>query len=240
MLWRIEIVKRNLLFPLTTHQQTSHNLHVQIIRKYPKRSLNDFIGDENYAALEMRMMNKNPTPHYGDVKNLLRSFVLGMGPLDLPKVKSLCIAGPPKCGKKFLVEALCTDMDAVMFDLSPIIIASIQDLKECLALVMQMAKKLQPSVIFIDGAHKPFIKTITDQEKTEIPRKLGFFLLKSVVKKLTNEDAVMLISTTNQPFNCNFWQTKTVLWENCYVSANARLRNSFDGLEQGTWTQKDL
>ena len=156
----------------------------------------------------MRMMNKNPVPHYGDIKNILRYLVLGMGPIELPKIKSLCIAGPPKCGKKFLVEALCTDMDALMFDLSPINVAPIQDIKKTLDLVMKMAKTFEPSVIFIDGAHKPFIRKMTDDEKAENPKKLGSYLLKSIVKKLTNEDAVMLMSTTNQPFNCNFEQLK--------------------------------
>lgn len=154
------------------------------------------------------MMNKNPAPHYGDVKNILRSLVLGMGPLELPKVKSLCIAGPPKCGKKLLVDALCTEMDAVMFDLSPVKVAPIPDMNEFLTLVMQMAKKLQPSVIFIDGAHKPFIRQIEEQEKAEYPRKLGAFLLRKVVKKLTSEDAIMLIATTNQPWNCNYGQLR--------------------------------
>lgn len=170
--------------------------------------MNDFVGDLNYAAFELRMMNKSPVPHYGDVKNILQSLVTGMGPLELPKVKSLCIAGPPKCGKKFLVDALCTEMDAVMFDLSPIKVAPISDMDEFLSFVMQMAKKLQPSVIFIDGAHKPFIKKIEDEEKSEIPRKLGGFLLKKIVKNLTNEDAILLMATTNQPWNCNYAQLR--------------------------------
>lgn len=149
-------------------------------------------------------MNKIPPTTYGDIRNILRYLVVGMGPLELPKVKSLCIAGPPKCGKKFLVEAFCTEMDAVMFDISPKNVAKIENIKEFLALVMQMAKKLQPSVIFIDGAHKPFIRNILEEEKDENPRKLGPFLLKNVVSKLTSEDAIVLMSTTNQPFNCNF------------------------------------
>lgn len=149
-------------------------------------------------------MNKNAVPHYGDVKNSLRSMVLGMGPLNLPKVKSLCIAGPAKCGKKILAEALCTEMDAVMFDLSAKIVAPIENLNDVLVLVMQLAKKFQPSVIFIDGAHKPFIRNIPAEEVSEKPRKLGAFLLRNIVKKLTNEDSVMLLAITNQPWNCNF------------------------------------
>lgn len=149
-------------------------------------------------------MGKNPTPHYGDIKNTLRSMVLGMGPLELPKVKSLCIAGPAKCGKKFLVEALCTEMDALMIDLSPSRVAKIDNLEEVLVFVLEMAKKLQPTVIFIDGAHKSFIRKISQEEIADDPAKLGKFLQRSVVKKLKADDAVMLIATTNQPWNCNF------------------------------------
>lgn len=170
--------------------------------------MDDFIADEYFAASELRKMNKNPPPSYGDVKNSLRSMVLGMGPLELPKVKTLCIAGPPNCGKKLLVDALCTEMNAVMFDLSAKNVAPIVDMIEFLALVMQMAKKLQPTVIFIDGAHKPFIRIMSDEEQFEFPRKLGRFLLRYVVKKLSSEDAVMLISTTNQPWNCNYFQLR--------------------------------
>lgn len=154
------------------------------------------------------MMNKNPVTHYGDIRDSLRSMVLGMGPLDLPKVKSICIAGPPRCGKKLLVEALCSEMEAVMFDLSSQNLKPITDMAEFVSFVMQMAKKLQPSVIFIDGAHKPFIKIMSDVDKAEDPKKLGRFLLKKVVKKLNKEDAVMLMGTTNQPWNCNFAQLR--------------------------------
>lgn len=166
--------------------------------------MNDFIGDENFAANDLRIMNKNPSYYYGDVRNNLRMMFLGMGPLELPKVKSLCIAGPPKSGKKLLVEAICTEINAVMFDLSPARIAEIPNMDEFLSLVVKTAKKVQPSVIFIDGAHKPFIKTISEKELSENPRKLGNFLFKKIVKKLTKDDAVVLMGTTNQPWNCNF------------------------------------
>ncbi|CRL02257.1 CLUMA_CG015424, isoform A [Clunio marinus] len=175
-----------------------------IIRKYTKRSLDDFIGDENYAAYELRKANKNPLPHYGDYKNILRTMVIGMGPLEQPRSKSICIVGPPKCGKKLITEALCTEMDAVIFDLSASNITSIDDVPAFLTFVMQMAQKLQPSVIFIDGAHKPFITKIPPEEVKEDPKKLGKFLKKYVYMNIKSEDAVMMIGTTNQPWNCSY------------------------------------
>lgn len=181
-------------------------IYIQIIRKYQRRSLDEFIGDQNFAATEMRALNR-PTfaPHYGDIKNLLRMLLLGMGPIDsLPKIKSLCICGPPKCGKKLLVEALCSEMDAVVFDLSAKIVKHLDDLSTTLSLVMQVAKKLQPSVIFVDGAHKPFIRKIAPEEIVDEPRKLGRFLFAKIAKKISETDAVLLLGTSNQPWNSNY------------------------------------
>lgn len=127
-----------------------------------------------------------------------------MGPLELPKVKSLCIAGPPNSGKKLLIKALCSEMNAVLFDLSPVNISKVQDMNYFISLVNSMARKLQPSVLFIDGAHLPFAKKISDIDKANNPRKLGQYLIKSIVKKISKEDLVMLMATTNEPWNCNF------------------------------------
>lgn len=107
------------------------------------------------------------------------------------------------CGKKFLVEAICSEMDAIIFDISPKNIKDIENMPKFLNLVMGMAKKFQPSVILVDGAHKPFIRKMTEKVKPENPKKLGKFLAKFVVKQLTAEDAVVLIGTTNEPWNCN-------------------------------------
>jgi IQ and AAA domain-containing protein len=170
------------------------------VKKYEKKSLRDFIGDKNYAICQARFYNKNPPIYYGDVKDLIQTLVLG----SAMKIKSLCIIGPPKCGKKFLVHALCTEMDAVLFDLSAPVVKDIEDMPYFLNLVMQMAVKFQPSVLLIDGAHKPFIKKISDEMRDENPKKLGKFLSKNVVKNLTVEDTVVLIGLTNDPSNCNF------------------------------------
>lgn len=177
----------------------------QIIRKYNKKSLDEFVGDRNYAARELRDRNKDPPQGYDDIKNLMQNWVLGTD----CNIKSLCIAGPSKCGKKFLVEAICSEMDAVIFDISPPNITAIQDVPKLLNLVMDLARKFQPSVILVDGAHKPSIKRVTEAIKHEDPKKLGKFLSRYVVKQLTVEDAVVLIGTTSEPFNCSLSALKS-------------------------------
>jgi hypothetical protein len=95
-------------------------------------------------------------------------------------------------------------MDAVVFDLSAPKIKDVEDMSYFLNLVMQVAVKVQPSVLFIDGAHKPYIRKLNDEVKLENPWKLGKYLIRDIVKNLTNEDAVILIGVTNEPWNCNF------------------------------------
>ncbi|XP_070498782.1 dynein regulatory complex protein 11-like [Chironomus tepperi] len=182
------------------HYQDLRKLN--IIVKYTKKSLRDFIGDYNYAAMNLRQANKDPQPQYGDIKSYIQTEILGTS------AKSFCIIGPPRCGKKYLVDAICTEMDAVMFDLSAPKIKQINDMPEFCNLIIQMAVKFQPSVLFIDGAHKPFIRKISSDIAGEDPRKLGKYLLKNIVKNLTDEDAVKLIGVTNEPWNCNFLQMK--------------------------------
>ncbi|KAG5680638.1 hypothetical protein PVAND_010132 [Polypedilum vanderplanki] len=173
---------------------------LNIIRQYEKKSLDEFIGECSYATTDLRALNKDPPLHYGDVKNYIQTEILG----SAAQIKSFCIIGPEKCGKKFLVEALCSEMGAVIFDLSAPKIKDITDMSYFLDLVLQVAVKFQPSVLFIDGAHKPYIRKADDEVKLENPWKLGKYLIKDIVKNLANDDAVMLIGVTNQPWNCNF------------------------------------
>lgn len=84
-----------------------------------------------------------------------------MGPLDLEKVKSICLLGPPGCGKKHIVYAVAAEAGAVVFNLSSEVVHQYKDnMPYFVHLVTKMAKILQPAIIFIDGAHKPFIKKV--------------------------------------------------------------------------------
>lgn len=140
-------------------------------------------------------------PFYGEIRDALRACILGMGPLALPKPKSVCIAGPNNCGKKMLVEALASEMDAVILDLSPAKLITVEDMPFFVEMILQMAKKLQPTILFIDGAHKPFYKKVPAAEKYLDPTKLGKYLLKNIVKRIQREDLIMLIGTTSEPWN---------------------------------------
>lgn len=126
-----------------------------------------------------------------------------MGDFVFPKPKSMLFAGPPLTGKKFLAHAICTETDAILFDLSPENTSQLEsnDADYLLELVMKMAKILQPSVILINNLHKVFYKKIpADEAHLPNPRLLGPLLFKRIVKGINPNDRVMLIGCTNAPF----------------------------------------
>lgn len=163
--------------------------------------------------------------------------ILGMGPLSLSKPKSVLLAGPPKCGKKFLVRAISSETNAVLFDLSPEKVASFNDMKYFVALITQMAKILEPTVLMIDGGHKPFYKKIPKTEKDLDPKKLGKVLLKQILKPIKQEDKIMLVGTTNEPWNSALGKMKKCYekifllprtdYGNCFITWRNELLNQF-------------
>lgn len=146
-----------------------------------------------------------------ELKNLIRISILGMGPLNLPKPKSICLAGPPLSGKKYLVRAICSETNSVLFNLSPDKLAPITDMKHFVNLITQMARILQPTILFIDGAHKPFYKKVPIDEQEQDPKKLGSFLIKNIVKPIKNDEKILVIGTTNEP-----WKGSIGKMKKCY------------------------
>lgn len=92
-----------------------------------------------------------------------------------------------------------------MFDVSPEILFGKYDGAKEMKLLCHMVNKvsriLQPSVIFIDGAEKPFYKKVPKPEKQFKPKKMKKYIFKDLVKPILPEDRVMLLSTSNQPWN---------------------------------------
>lgn len=63
----------------------------------------------------------------------------------------------------------------------------------------QVSRLLQPSVIYMEGAEKPFVKKVPKTDKTD-PKRLKKDLPK-LVKNITNEDRVILIGTSRSPWD---------------------------------------
>nr|CAH7712987.1 unnamed protein product [Callosobruchus chinensis] len=82
-----------------------------------------------------------------------------------------------------LVHAICTETGSVLFDLTPANIVGKYPGKSGLIMLMHLVTKvarlLQPSVIYMDNAERPFVKKIPKTDKTD-PKRLKKDLPKMV------------------------------------------------------------
>ncbi|KAF7991336.1 hypothetical protein HCN44_002898 [Aphidius gifuensis] len=182
-----------------------------IIKLVPEVYLNSFKGEKSYANYDLWYDDdKNPLPAIGDIKQIIAEYcILPIGSEYIrqlsPLVRSVLIAGPHGSGKKMLVNAICTELGATLFDITPSNIAGKYPGKSGLVMLLHLISKLsrilQPSVIFMDNAEKPFVKKAPKTDKTD-PKRLKKDLPK-LVKNITNEDRVILIGTTNTPWDAD-------------------------------------
>lgn len=86
-----------------------------------------------------------------------------------PHIKSILLAGPRGTGKRSLVNAICTETGANLFDLTATNIQGKYAGKSGLAMLMHMVLKvgrlLQPSVILISDAERTFLKKVPKTDK---------------------------------------------------------------------------
>lgn len=74
-----------------------------------------------------------------------------------------------------LIHAICTEAGAVLFDLTPSNIVGKYPGKSGLImlihLVLKVSRLLQPSIIYMDSAERPFVKKIPKTDKSD-PKRL--------------------------------------------------------------------
>lgn len=133
----------------------------------------------------------DPKTGLGDLRQILKEFcVLPMLSDNLhqstPHIKSLLLSGSKGSGKDMLVHAICTELGAVLFDITPANIVGKYPGKSGLTMLIHLISKvsrlLQPSVIYMDNAERPFVKKIPKTDKTD-PKRLKKDLVKIVKSK---------------------------------------------------------
>lgn len=164
----------------------------------------------------MERSGVNPSP--GDIKQLLIEYcILPLGSETIrnysPCIRSILLAGPKGTGKKALVHAICTEVGAVLFDLTPANIVGKYPGKSGLIMLMHLVIKvsrlLQPSVIYMGDAERPFMKKIPKTDRTD-PKRLKKDLPK-LIKNIGMEDRVIFIGTSSFP-----WEADQKLFQQTY------------------------
>uniref|UniRef100_A0A8C3KD71 IQ motif containing with AAA domain 1 n=1 Tax=Calidris pygmaea TaxID=425635 RepID=A0A8C3KD71_9CHAR len=174
-------------------------------------NLSDYVGEYCYLGTVLRQVDVEPMPSLADVRQLIALYgILPLGSQIVhekaPVVKALLLAGPAGVGKKMLVHAICTETGANLFDLSASNIAGKypgkSGLQMMLHMVLKVAKQLQPSVVWIGDTEKIFSKGVQKAAEEMNPKRLEKVLPK-FLKALKAQDRVLLVGTTDRPFDAN-------------------------------------
>ncbi|NXG50851.1 DRC11 protein, partial [Psilopogon haemacephalus] len=174
-------------------------------------NLSDYVGKYSYLGSTLRQIDIEPMPSLADVRQLIALYgILPLGSQIVhekaPLVKALLLAGPAGVGKKMLVHAICTETGANLFNLSASNIAGKYPgkagLQMMLHMVLKVARQLQPSVLWIEDTEEIFSKAARKAEGEANPGQLAKALPK-FLKVLKAQDRVLLVGTTNRPFDAN-------------------------------------
>ncbi|XP_063367172.1 dynein regulatory complex protein 11 [Cydia amplana] len=189
-----------------------------IIRPYPVCKIDDYIGEKSFVGAEWRNEGREPMPCLGDIRQIIKEYcILPLGSEHVrthaPLVRSVLLSGPAGSGKKMLVHSICSEVGGVLFDLSPANIVGKYPGKSGLImlihLVVKVSRLLQPAVIWMDDAEKPFVKKIPKTDKTD-PKRLKKDLAK-IIKGICPEDRVLFVGTSRCP-----WEAEQKLLFQCY------------------------
>lgn len=180
-----------------------------IVIKYPKVTLEEFWGDQNYAAAVTRAIMWTPRfspPCIGDVKQLVRVRCLLTIGSECPGVpRAHLIAGPKYYGKKTLIYAVATETNSILMDLSPMNVYNKfpgpKGLKQMFTLVNKVARLMQPTIIMVDNADKLFYKSVPKEEKMFDPTRLSGDFFKEIIKPIKPPDKLLIIGTATEPWN---------------------------------------
>ncbi|XP_067647279.1 dynein regulatory complex protein 11 [Eurosta solidaginis] len=192
-----------------TPDRTTESLYEElvtngIIRKYPEVRLNQYIGDK---ALSER---SGTNPSAGDIRQLLIEYcILPLGSdvirNSCPLIRSILLTGPRGSGKKALLHAICTELGAVLFDLTPANIVGKYPGKSGLIMLIHLVSKvsrlLQPAVIYMGDAERPFMKKVPKTDRTD-PKRLKKDLPR-LIKNIAPEDRVLFVGTSNLPWEAD-------------------------------------
>ncbi|EDW70357.1 dynein regulatory complex protein 11 [Drosophila virilis] len=174
-----------------------------VIEVVSHKDFDEFISDFNFTADDTRDEDNLTTlgPAKGDIKMVIQESMLGMSEFDISKPKSILLVGPLNSGKKLLCNIISSELDAVFINLSPEkVYKHADDMNMFLHIVMKVAREFQPTVLYIEEAHRVFFKKVPADQKEISPKLLAPFITKKILKPIKKTDKIVLLGTSSMPW----------------------------------------
>ncbi|KAH8299633.1 hypothetical protein KR044_003818 [Drosophila immigrans] len=179
-----------------------------VIETISHKDFDEFIADFNFLADDTRDPEDNLTtigPAKGDIKMVIQESMLGMSEFELSKPKSILLIGPLNSGKKLLCNIIASELGkysyAVFINLSPEkTVKYADDMNMFLHKVMKIAKAFQPTILYIEEAHRIFAKRTAPENVVLKPTILAPHIPKKILKPIKKSDKIVLLGTSNMPW----------------------------------------
>ncbi|XP_018307729.1 IQ and AAA domain-containing protein 1 [Mycetomoellerius zeteki] len=197
--------KKDILEDIAIEDLFSELLQAKIIRNYQTMFLRDWFGDLSYQNYEARRDLRDYNHRLGEVKQLVLEYcVLPLISKEThqlaPLVRSVCIYGLPGAGKTSLANAICSEIGALLFDVSaPVLVNKyIGKEKQLINIISKVARFYAPSIIFLDAGEKPWLKKVPPEEKYLQPKRFVNYFIK-LMKDIKPGDQILFLSLSEEP-----------------------------------------
>jgi len=176
-----------------------------IAQRYMKVHLEDYFGEHKVLGSLQDWME----PSMGQVRQLIAEIILPLGSQTIHEkcqpCKSLLIYGPMRTGKTMLTRAIASEIGATFFNLSPKAILgkydnSAKETSLMIKMVFDVAKDMQPAIIYIDEVEKVF-KATKKKSKT-LPSRIRKELT-TQMKGVKPGTRILVIGNTSAPWECD-------------------------------------
>ncbi|CAD1477416.1 unnamed protein product, partial [Heterotrigona itama] len=183
-------------------------VRANIIKDYPKTFLKDWIGDLSYQNYEAAREARNYNHRIGEIRQTVMDYcVLPLSSRGIhqvaPLIRAVCIYGLAQHGKNFLVNAICSEVGALLFDMTPTVLVDKymgrKNERELINKISEIARAYAPSVIFIDNSEKLWSRKLSEEDRHLKPKRFAQYYPR-LVKSIKRGDQILFLTTSSEPY----------------------------------------
>ncbi len=184
---------------------------VKMIEHVPRRTAIKEIPEEcqaDFLYTSIPEITFNDVAGLDDVKRELREGIEWqikypeiLRQLGLRPIKGILLYGPPGTGKTYVVKAAAGEFGVPLIIVDPATLMSkwLGESEKMVAKIFSCARRLSPSIVFIDEVDKVFPRQVSG---SEAPKRIEAQLLQEL-DGIRSGEGFIVIFATNEPWNLN-------------------------------------